>query len=259
MSEYLVELFGLLGRKAVVIGGTGTLCGRMALALARAGAEVVVAGRSEEKGRDIVQSIEAEGGKAHFIAVDVTTRESIQQLFDRSIETLGQVDILINGAGANSAVPYYEIADDDWDHILNTNLRSIHQACQIFSRHMSELGAGSIINVASVTSDLPLSRVFAYSASKAAVLNYSRNLARELGTTGVRVNCISPGFFPAEQNRKILDKERIEKIMAKTPMQRFGEPDELHGAVLLLASERAGSFITGANFFVDGGFTGMSI
>ena len=259
MSDYLTSLFGLQDRKAVVVGGTGVLCGRMCHALAAAGAEVVVAGRSAEKGQARVAAIGAEDGNARFLEVDVTSRASIEALFDESVRLMGRVDILINGAGANSAAPYAEIADAEWDRILATNLRSVHQACQIFSSHMVERGSGSIINVASVSALLPLSRVFAYSASKAAVLNYTQNLARELGQTGVRANCISPGFFPAEQNRKILDKERTDKVMAKTPMSRFGEPSELDGALLLLASDRAGSFITGANLLVDGGFTSTAL
>ena len=115
------------------------------------------------------------------------------------------------------------------------------------------------MNIGSVSSHLPLSRVYAYSASKAAVLNLTKNVARELAPHGVRVNCLCPGFFPAEQNRKVLTPERIESIMRKTPMNRFGEPHELIGAVLLMLASNAGSFMTGAEVYIDGGFTGMSI
>ena len=116
---------------------------------------------------------------------------------------------------------------------------------------------GSILNIASVTSHLPLSRVFAYSASKAAVVSLTQNVARELAPLGVRVNALCPGFFPAEQNRKILTEERTASILGQTPMNRFGEPEELIGTALLLLSKRAGSFITGAAYYVDGGFTAM--
>lgn len=259
MADYLSELFSLAGQKAVVIGGTGTLCGQMCLALAKAGAEVAVAGRSAEKGSQRVASIQAAGGNARFLPVDVTSRESLEALAAAAKQTLGHVDILVNGAGVNSAAPYHEIEDADWDRVIDTNLKSLHIACQLFSKDMIARGKGCIVNVASVSSVIPLSKVFAYSASKAAVLNYTQNLARELGPTGVRANCISPGFFPAEQNRKILDPERTAKVMARTPLGRFGEPSELDGAILLLASDRAGSFITGANFLVDGGFTAMAI
>ncbi len=135
------------------------------------------------------------------------------------------------------------------------NLKAVFQACQVFARHMVADGGGSILNIGSVTCHLPLSRVFAYACSKAAVLNLTRNVAQEFGTQGVRVNAICPGFFPAEQNRKLLDQERIDNIMRHTPMRRFGEPDELVGAMLLLLSPRAGSFMTGAAVNVDGGFT----
>src|SRR5512142_482701 len=126
------------------------------------------------------------------------------------------------------------------------NLKSVFQSCQVFARHMVEAGGGSILNIGSVTSHLPLSRVFAYSASKAAVVNLTRNVAREFGKQGVRCNAICPGFFPAEQNRKLLDQERIDNIMRHTPMGRFGEPEELIGAALLLLSPVGGQFITGS-------------
>ena len=169
------------------------------------------------------------------------------------------MDGLINCAGVNSATPYFDIDDDDWRHVVQTNLDSTHWGCQIFGKNMVEAGGGAIVNVGSVTSSLPLSRVYAYSASKAAVLSLTRNVARELAPHNVRVNCLCPGFFPAEQNRKILDEDRVKRIMQHTPMDRFGEPDELIGATLLLLSRRAGSFITGTALYVDGGFTSMTL
>lgn len=255
--SYLDELFGLDGLVAVVVGGTGVLCGAMADGLAKAGASVVVAGRDPRKGADRVRTIEGAGGKAAFLPVDVTRRASIEELLARSIETFGRVDLLINGAGVNFAGPYLDLKDEDWDRVLDSNLKAVHWGCQVFGRHMSESGGGSILNVASVTSHTPLSRVFAYSASKAAVINLTQNVARELAPEGVRVNAICPGFFPAEQNRKILDAARVENIMRNTPLGRFGEPDELIGATLLLLAPRAGRFITGAAYYVDGGFTAM--
>ena len=122
---------------------------------------------------------------------------------------------------------------------------------------MAKTGGGAILNIGSVTSQLPLSRVFAYSASKAAVVNLTQNLAREYASHNVRINALCPGFFPAEQNRRILDEQRVSQIMAQTPMARFGEPQELVGAVLLLVSQQAGSFVTGEDLYVDGGFTAM--
>ena len=259
MSNYLSDLFSLSDRRAVVIGGTGVLGGRIATALAKAGATVVVAGRSEERGKERCEEIKKEGGNAVYYPVDVMSRASIQQLHDQVEKDLGPIDILVNGAGVNSAQPYFDIDDETWQKIFTTNLNSLHWGCQIFAKSMAVRGNGSIINIGSASSDKPLSRVFAYSASKSAVVNYTQNVARELGATGVRVNSLSPGFFPAEQNRKILDESRVESIMRRTPMARFGEPSDLDGAVILLASDQAGRFITGINLFVDGGFTCMSI
>lgn len=258
MSKYLEDLFGLSGQVAVVIGGTGVLCGSLARGLASAGASVVVAGRDATRGGACVDDITASGGQAHFLAVDVTSRDSIEALLRGSLDRFGRVDMLINGAGVNSASAYFDVKDDDWDRVLDSNLKSVHLGCQIFGRHMAESAdGGSILNIGSVTAHLPLSRVFAYSASKAAVVNLTQNVARELAPQGVRVNALCPGFFPAEQNRKILDAERTANIMSRTPMGRFGEPEELIGAALLLLSRRAGSFITGAAYYVDGGFTAM--
>jgi NAD(P)-dependent dehydrogenase (short-subunit alcohol dehydrogenase family) len=259
VADYLLQLFGLVGKKAVVMGATGVLGGRMAEVLAKAGASVTVAGRDADRGEARVQSIVAAGGQAFYLPVDAQSRESIEELCQRSEEIHGPTDILIHAAGMNSGRPYFEIADEEWQKIFEVNLRSVHQACQIFGRGMVERRSGSIINVASASSDKPLSRVFAYSASKAALVSLTKNLAREWGPVGVRVNALSPGFFPAEQNRKILDASRQQAILAHTPMGRFGSPQDLDGAVLLLASGVGGGFITGENLFVDGGFTAMSI
>jgi NAD(P)-dependent dehydrogenase (short-subunit alcohol dehydrogenase family) len=256
-GTYLEELFGLTGQVAVVIGGTGVLGGALAQGLAKAGAAVVVAGRDADKGAARVREIEAEGGRADFAPVDVARRPSIDELLGRVLERHGRVDMLINGAGVNSAGAYFDVKDEDWDRVFDSNLKAVHWACQAFGRRMADSGGGSILNIASVTAHLPLSRVFAYSASKAAVVNLTQNVARELAPLGVRVNALCPGFFPAEQNRKILDAARVENIMRQTPMARFGEPEELVGATLLLLSRRAGSFITGATYYVDGGFTAM--
>ncbi|MDB4862562.1 MAG: SDR family NAD(P)-dependent oxidoreductase [Pirellulaceae bacterium] len=255
-SDYLTQLFSYEGQIVVVTGGTGVLGGALCDGFGKAGGHVVVSGRSEERGLERVQAIQDAGGSAEFIAVDVFERESIQSLRDQVLEKHGKVDVLVNCAGMNAAVPYEEITDEDWDWIMAGNLRSTQVGCQLFAAQMkSQDGGGSILNIGSVTSHLPLSKVFAYSASKAAVVNLTKNVAREYGTQGVRVNAICPGFFPAEQNRKILAPERVETIMAQTPMDRFGDPEELIGTALLLCSRNAGSFITGADYYVDGGFT----
>ncbi|MCH1409854.1 MAG: SDR family oxidoreductase [Verrucomicrobiales bacterium] len=257
--SYVEELFSLEGQIAVVIGGTGVLCGEMALGLAKAGAEVAVVGRSEEKGAERLREIDAAGGRGFFVAADVASRESLSSLLETVTERCGKVDILVNGAGVNSPTPLLDIEDEEFARILDINLGAILRSCQIFGKHMLEQGGGSIINVGSISGLGPLSRVFTYSASKAAVHNLSKNLAREWAEKEVRVNTIVPGFFPAEQNRKVLTEDRVAAIMGHTPTNRFGEAEELIGATLLLASKRAGSFITGTEMIVDGGFSAMSI
>ena len=258
-SSYLENLFSLKGRTAVVVGGTGVLCGALADGLGGAGAFVVVAGRGADRGEARVQAIRDAGGDGMFVSVDATDRESVKALLAATVAARGKADILVNCAGVNSSVPYFDIPDDDFAKVIDTNLKSTHIGCQVFGAHMAEHGGGAILNIGSVSADKPLSRVFIYSASKAAVLNYTKNVARELAPKGVRVNVLCPGFFPAEQNKKILSPERVASIMGKTPMNRFGTPDELLGAAILLCAPVAGSFITGAEIYVDGGFTGMSI
>jgi NAD(P)-dependent dehydrogenase (short-subunit alcohol dehydrogenase family) len=252
------ELFSLKGKVAVVIGGTGMLCGEMAEGLAIAGATVVLVGRDAVKAQARLDKMIRGGGNAEFFSCDTTSKAGLQKLLADVLAKFGRVDVLVNGAGVNSPTPFFDIPEEEFDRIITVNLKGVVLACQIFGRHMVEKGSGSIINVGSASGLTPLSRVFTYSASKAAVHNLSKNLAREWATKGVRVNILVPGFFPAEQNRKVLSPDRVKTILAKTPMNRFGEAHELVGATLLLASD-AGSFITGAELVVDGGFDAMSI
>jgi NAD(P)-dependent dehydrogenase (short-subunit alcohol dehydrogenase family) len=256
-TSFLENLFSLSGQVAVVIGGTGVLGGALAEGIAQAGAMTVVAGRGADRGAERVAAIAKLGGKASFLPVDVTQRKTIEDLLAATQKQLGRVDILVNCAGVNAASTYLEASDYDWNRVIQSNLTSTHWGCQIFGAHMVKAGGGAILNIGSITAHIPLSRVFAYAASKAAVLNLTQNVAREFAPHHVRVNVLCPGFFPAEQNRKILDKVRVDNIMSQTPMARFGEPSELVGAALLLLSSKAGSFITGSAVYVDGGFTGM--
>ena len=259
-TGYLDTLFGLEGKTAVVIGGTGVLCGAMAEGLAAAGAEIVLVGRNAEKAEANLGKIRAHHHRAYFEAVDVSRKSELTELLDRVLKRSGKVDILVNGAGVNSPTPFLEIEEAEIDHILQINLKAVFLACQVFGGHLVERGqGGSIINMGSMSGVIPLSRVFTYSATKAAVHNISKNLAREWAPYRVRVNTLVPGFFPAEQNRKILSPDRIENIFRHTPMERFGEAHELVGATLLLASEHAGGFITGAEIVVDGGYASMTI
>lgn len=254
-----IDRFKLDGKVAVVIGGTGVLCGVMARGLATAGAKVVLVGRSEEKAKANLDMISEAGGEAVFEKCDASSKADVEALLKNVLDKLGSVDILVNGAGVNSATPFIDIEEDELDRILSINYKGVVFACQVFAKHWLEAGkSGSIINVGSASGVTPLSRVFTYSASKAAVHNLSKNLAREWAEQGIRVNILVPGFIPAEQNKKVLTPERVGQIMGHTPMNRFGSPDELIGATLLLASD-AGSFITGAELVVDGGFNAMTI
>jgi NAD(P)-dependent dehydrogenase (short-subunit alcohol dehydrogenase family) len=257
---YLGNLFGLSGRVAVVIGGTGELCGAIAQGLAAAGAEVVLVGRNAEKASSRIGKIAAEGGRAWFHAAEATSKGDLEALLGAVLGKAGRVDIVVNGAGTNSATPFLDISESEFDRIISVNLKSVFLGCQVFGRHLVERGhGGSMINIGSMSGLVPLSRVFTYSATKAAVHNLTKNLAREWAPHRVRVNTLVPGFFPAEQNRKVLTPERVASIMGHTPMGRFGEARELVAAALLLAGDGAGSFITGSELAVDGGFGSMSI
>jgi len=257
--SYLNELFSLEGKTAVVIGGTGELCGAMAMALSGAGAEVVLVGRSREKADARLEQIRAAGGAGYFIAADILSADGLKKLLSLVVGKSGRCDILVNGAGVNSATPFLDIGEEEYQRIFDTNTKAVFLACQVFGKYFLDNGiSASIINIGSMSGVVPLSRVFTYSMSKAAVHNISRNLAREWATQGIRVNTLVPGFFPAEQNRKVLTPERVAQIMGHTPMKRFGKPEELGGATLLLASA-AGSFITGQEIIVDGGYAAMTI
>jgi NAD(P)-dependent dehydrogenase (short-subunit alcohol dehydrogenase family) len=259
-DSFLAGLFGLSGRVAVVIGGTGELCGALAEGLASAGAEVVLVGRSVDKANARLAKIAAAGGKGWFHAAEASSKDEQKGLLAAVLKKSGRVDIVINGAGINSPTPFLDISEEEFDRIIRVNLKGVVLGCQVFGGHMVERGeGGSIINLGSVSGVLPLSRVFTYSASKAAVHNLTKNLAREWAPKRVRVNTLVPGFFPAEQNRKVLTPERVAAIMGHTPMGRFGDAGELVGAALLLASERAGGFVTGTELVVDGGYCAVSI
>lgn len=258
--SFVEDLFSLRNKIAVVIGGGGVLAGTMSVGLAKAGANVAVLDLNLENAKKVARHAAGYGVKSIAIKTDVTSKKDIEDACEQVTTQLGLPDILINAPGINSATPFFEISVDEWDKIMNVNLRSMFLACQIFGKKMVESGnGGSIINISSASSGPPLSKVFTYSVSKSGVNNLTQNLAREWAPYKVRVNALAPGFFPAEQNRKVLTKERVTDIMRHTPMQRFGDPEELVGAVLWLASEKASSFATGSVVRVDGGFTAMTI
>lgn len=268
-----MNLFDLSNQTAVVIGATGALGGAMAQGLAEAGAAVAVVGRNPERGQARVKSIEEAGGRAQFFTIDAAKRDSVESAADQIASALGEPSILVNAAGGNDPkvtvtgdMTFEKIATEDW--LANFDLNLVGGAvipCQVFGGRMVQQERGSIINIASVSAHLPLSRVVAYSSAKAAVLNLTQFLAREWAPHGVRVNSITPGFFPAEQNRRLLFNEdgtptdRAKAIMGHTAMGRFGEAGELIGATLFLASDKAASFVTGIDLRVDGGFLSQTI
>jgi NAD(P)-dependent dehydrogenase (short-subunit alcohol dehydrogenase family) len=258
--KYLESLFSLKNKCAVIVGGTGELCGAMSEALAGAGAEVILVGRSEPKAQDRLAKITDAGGSGYFIPCDVTSRDDLNSLLGSAVGRSGQIDILVNGAGTNSPTPFLDITEEEYASIMDTNAKAVLLTCQVFGKYFLDYKIpASIINVGSMSGLTPLSRVFTYSMTKAAVHNLSKNLAREWAPHQIRVNTIVPGFFPAEQNRKVLTDDRVAAIMGHTPSKRFGKASELAGATVLLASNQASSFITGAELVVDGGYAAMTI
>ncbi len=266
-------LFNLEGEVAVIVGGTGALGGAIAEALAQFGARVAVIGRSRERGSKRAGAIESAGGTAIFQAADALDRDSLVEAGTVVGETLGPVSVLVNAAGGNrpgATLPpgadFCELPLEAWGEVFDLNLvGGALLPSQVFGAAMLEAQKGSIINIASMAGIVPLSRVAAYSAAKSAVINLTMFLAREWATAGVRVNAVSPGFFPAKQNRALLFNqdgsysERGEEIIGHTPMGRFGEARELAGAAVWLASPRASSFVTGQNIVIDGGFSSATI
>ena len=254
------DLFDLSGKVAAVIGGGGVLAGEMALGLARAGADIAVLDFNPEAAQARAAQAKALGRRAIGVKVDATSKTGLQAALDQILAELGGCHILINAAGINSGTPFLEISEDEWQRIIDVDLKSVFLACQVFGAHMTQPGnGGSIINISSASSGPPLSKVFTYSVAKGGVNQITQFLAREWATQGVRVNAILPGFFPAEQNRKLLTDERVASIMRHTPMNRFGEASELVGATVFLSSDKASSFVTGTILRVDGGYLAMTI
>lgn len=257
----------------MVIGATGALGGALAEGLGEAGAKVAVLGRNQERGQARVKAIQSKGGHAAFFNCDAVNKESLHAAHQAIEKSLGPVSVLVNAAGGNDPKvtvtpdnPFEKIPLEAWHANFDLNLAGgVFLPCQEFGPAMVARGKGSIINIASVSAHLPLSRVVSYSAAKAAVLNLSAFLAREWAPKGVRVNTLTPGFFPAEQNRKLLFKDdgsptdRTKSIWSHTPMNRFGEAKELVGAAIFLASPQASSFVTGSDIRVDGGFLCQTI
>lgn len=267
------NLFCIEGKVAIVTGGYGVLGGSISRHLAQQGANVVILGRNEDKGNALVKDINENGGKSLFIKCDVMDENQLIESREKILSTYGKLDILVNAAGGNvpgaTLAPdqdFYTMKTTDWEKVIKLNMDGTVFPSLIFSKVMAEQGSGCIINVSSMAAYSAISRVPGYSAAKAAISNFTQWMATEMALKygdKIRVNAIAPGFFIGDQNRAVLINpdgsltERSKKVLAKTPMGRFGDITELNGVVQFLCSDAA-SFITGAVFPVDGGFSAYS-
>lgn len=257
---YIDKLFNLKDKVVGVIGAGGHLCSEMAKAFARSGCKVAIIDLRIEKALKVEREINNEGfSETISLNLDVAQKKQHFKVLQAILNKFGRLDILINGAGINGSTPYLDIKDDEWNAIMDSQIKGTFLGCQVYGEYMLKQGKGNIINISSASAGPPLSKAFTYSAAKAAIKNLTQNLGREWGTKGVRVNAIRPGFFPTEWNLKnFIDDDRKNAILGHTAMKRFGTPDELTGAILWLASD-ASSFVTGAEITVDGGYSCMTI
>ena len=270
----LQALFDVRGRTAVITGGSGHFGRAMASALAQAGVHVAILGRHVETAQTVAETIQAEGGSALGIACDVLSRASLEQSREQITSAFGPVDMLINAAGGNSPAAttsaeqsFFDLDAEAANHVFGLNFTGTFQSCQVFGRGMADRGQGCIVNVTSMSGLRPLTRVPAYSAAKAAIVNFTQWLAVHMAqeySPAIRVNAIAPGFFLTEQNRYLMvDAQsgaitpRGQTIIDHTPMGRLGAPEDLLGTLLWLVSP-ASAFVTGVVIPVDGGFSSFS-
>jgi NAD(P)-dependent dehydrogenase (short-subunit alcohol dehydrogenase family) len=273
-SVALHDLFDLRGRTAFVMGGSGALGSAMAHGLSRAGARVAIGGRRIAECEQVAAAILADGGEALGVACDVLDRASLEAGRRTAEDAFGPVEILVNAAGGNAPgattaaeQPFFALERASVSAVMGSNFEGAFLSCQVFGHAMAERGEGCIVNIASMSALRPLTRIAAYSAAKAAVVNFTQWLAVHLAqeySPRLRVNALAPGFFLTEQNRYLLTDPqngewtaRGRAILAHTPLGRLGEPDDLIGALIWLVSPAA-AFVTGAVIPVDGGFAAYS-
>lgn len=250
-----MKMFELTSKVAVVTGGGTGLGEAAARALAEAGASVVLSGRRRENLEKVAADIRSNGGQALPVVADVSRREDVESMTAEALRAYGKIDVLVNNAGINIVKPFLDLTEEEWDAVINTNLKGCFNCCQAIGKGMVEQGSGSIINMVSVFGLRGFMNLAPYVASKGAIVQFTKALAVEWGRHNVRVNAIAPSYIKTEMTKRDIESdERVLKFnLAKIPMRRGGEPHEIGGIVVFLASE-ASSFVTGETVAVDGGW-----
>lgn len=249
------ELFDLAGRVALVTGASKGLGRAMALALADAGADLVLFARDVEGLKAVKQAIQDLGRRAQFFSVDVLDKARVEAATSEALNLFAHVDILVNNAGVNVRKPVLELSSEEWDLVVNTNLKGYLLTAQAVVPHMLARGSGKVINMASILGSVALPSQVAYASSKGGVIQMTKVMALEWAKQGIQVNAIGPTYFETPLVAQLRnDPERYNFIVDRTPMGRWGQPEELAGVVVFLAS-KASDFVTGQTIFVDGGWT----